>query len=313
MAYWKKTGWRNFGSLPLADFYWGWKLFRASRQFDAVFTTSERASRIFALLQLTRPRRVPHIQMEFFLEFPRSRRLRALKLALFRLEQRSVTKIVLFSSAQTERYRKVLGFAADKFVAIPFHTTIHAAGDEVIEPGNGDYIFAGGNTGRDYNTLVKAARKVPARFLIATNDRAQFEKMGGAPPNVDIVTAEPKTFLRLMARSAMVVVPLQKELLRSCGHQTYLNAMAFGKAVVAADNCGADEYIEQGSSGMVVAPGDAVQLADSLNSLMSDPARRERMGHAARARAEQFSAELFFRRVLDLIPDKDRGGAARIR
>ncbi len=252
---------------------------------------------------------MPHIQIDFFWELPRSRWRRGLKLALFKLEQRTVTKIVLYSSAQTERYRKALGFAADKFVAIPYHTTIHSVGDEVIEPANGDYIFAGGNTGRDYNTLIKAARLVRARFLIATNDRAQFRKMGDLPSNVDIVTAEPKTFFRLMARSAMVVMPLRKELLRSCGHQTYLNAMAFGKAVVAADNCGADEYIEQGSSGLVVAAGDAALLADSLNSLMSDPARRERMGNAARARAEQFSAELFFRRVLDLVPDKNRGGA----
>src|SRR5260370_13181335 len=123
----RRTNWRSFWSSGLRDMYWGWRLFRRSRQFDAVFTANERASWIFALLQLVfrRRKRVYHVQMDFIWIPVRSKIRELLKWHLFQIEHRTVGKLVVFSRAQAQRYADYFPFAAKKFEVIPFHPTIY--------------------------------------------------------------------------------------------------------------------------------------------------------------------------------------------
>jgi glycosyltransferase involved in cell wall biosynthesis len=67
-----------------------------------------------------------------------------------------------------------------------------------------------------------------------------------------------------------------------------LEAMACALPVVASRTGGIPEVVEDGVSGILVAPGDADDLARALIALERDPERRRRLGVAARARAEAF-------------------------
>jgi len=67
-----------------------------------------------------------------------------------------------------------------------------------------------------------------------------------------------------------------------------LEAMACALPVVASRTGGIPEVVEDGVSGILVAPGDADDLARALAALERDPERRRRLGLAARARAEAF-------------------------
>jgi glycosyltransferase involved in cell wall biosynthesis len=67
-----------------------------------------------------------------------------------------------------------------------------------------------------------------------------------------------------------------------------LEAMALGRAVVATRVGGSPEVIEDGESGILVRAGDPRALAEAIRSLLDDPARRARMGQAARRRAGSF-------------------------
>ena len=67
---------------------------------------------------------------------------------------------------------------------------------------------------------------------------------------------------------------------------TVLEAMASGKPVVAAAHGGVLETVRDGETGLLVSPGNAPELAGAINRLLSDPALRERMGAAGRARVE---------------------------
>jgi len=66
----------------------------------------------------------------------------------------------------------------------------------------------------------------------------------------------------------------------------YLEAMAHGKPVIAGAHGGAPEVVLDGVTGYVVQHGDPVQLATSLDALLSSPETMKRMGDAGRKRVE---------------------------
>ena len=66
----------------------------------------------------------------------------------------------------------------------------------------------------------------------------------------------------------------------------FLEAAACGVPSVAGRSGGAHEAVVDGETGLVVDPTDVAAVADAINALLADDATRERMGRAARARAE---------------------------
>jgi glycosyltransferase involved in cell wall biosynthesis len=63
-----------------------------------------------------------------------------------------------------------------------------------------------------------------------------------------------------------------------------MEAMAARLPVVASRIAGVPELVEDGTSGLLVPPGDAAALATAVGTLLADPERRARMGQAGRAR-----------------------------
>jgi len=93
-----------------------------------------------------------------------------------------------------------------------------------------------------------------------------------------------------------------------------VEAMAAGKAVVATRTGGVPEVVEQGETGLLVAPGDPERLCDAVVELLGDGPRRARMGANGLARArERFDLattvtdlELIYREAVE----QRRGGDA---
>jgi glycosyltransferase involved in cell wall biosynthesis len=89
-----------------------------------------------------------------------------------------------------------------------------------------------------------------------------------------------------------------------------LEAMAEGLPCVATDV--GDVAAAVGPDAVVVPPGDAGALADALEALLADPARRADLGHRARRRAvREFDADLMARRTFALLGEAVRTGAGR--
>jgi glycosyltransferase involved in cell wall biosynthesis len=61
----------------------------------------------------------------------------------------------------------------------------------------------------------------------------------------------------------------------------FVEAMARGLPCIGADCCAMPELIQPGRTGLLVAPGDAGELAEALIVLLSDPERAERYGREA--------------------------------
>jgi glycosyltransferase involved in cell wall biosynthesis len=68
--------------------------------------------------------------------------------------------------------------------------------------------------------------------------------------------------------------------------KTLIEAAACGTAAITFDSGGCREVVEDGVSGFVLPLGDTDSLSKAISSLIEDPDRLERMGNAARTRAE---------------------------
>ncbi|WFU38857.1 glycosyltransferase family 4 protein [Bradyrhizobium sp. CB82] len=89
--------------------------------------------------------------------------------------------------------------------------------------------------------------------------------------------------------ASAIVVP--SEWYENCP-MSVLEAMAYGKPVVASRIGGIPELVVDGETGVLFEPGDADELRMLVSRLMSDASLRARMGAAGRIRAEkQFSIE----------------------
>lgn len=90
--------------------------------------------------------------------------------------------------------------------------------------------------------------------------------------------------------------------------QVVVEAMAAGRAVVAALGGGPAEIVTDGVDGLLTPPGDVERLADSLIWLATDRGRRERLSRAARLRARRYAPGRVAREELEVY---DRVIAAR--
>ena len=110
----------------------------------------------------------------------------------------------------------------------------------------------------------------------------------------------------VVAASDVVVHPSHAE---SFG-LAVLEAMAGGRAVVAAATDGPRLLIDDGVDGVLVPPGDVDALTEALAGLLDDPARRAALGAAAARRAEGHGVDDMVQRFEDLWDDvlaTDRG------
>ncbi len=104
----------------------------------------------------------------------------------------------------------------------------------------------------------------------------------------------------LMRSMDVLVLPSREE---SFG-LVLVEAAAFGKPVIATRTQGPTEIVAEGETGYLVEVDDDAQLADRLETLLNDEAKRRRMGSAALRRVrELFSAEQNTRKLQQVIDD----------
>ncbi len=93
------------------------------------------------------------------------------------------------------------------------------------------------------------------------------------------------------ARLAQMHVVVHASVIPEPFGQVVVEAMAAGRAVVAAAAGGPLEVVRNGEDGLLVPPGDVSALAGALRRLADEPELAERLGRAARGRVVEFSPE----------------------
>ena len=87
--------------------------------------------------------------------------------------------------------------------------------------------------------------------------------------------------------------------------------MARGKAIVVTDTPGVRDYIRDGETGLIVAPGDATAMGHAVTRLLEDPAERARIGSQARERAlSELTLTRYATRLLEVVDETPGGSGA---
>ena len=128
-------------------------------------------------------------------------------------------------------------------------------------------MFAGGNSYRDYDLLVKAVEGLDVPVRVASSWRPSQP----LPANVQVASLPQDEYNRTMLGAGLMVVPLRPAA-RSAGQQTYLSAMLAGKPLIVTDAPGVRDYVVPGQTALVVEP-DPEALRAAITWVL-DPANK---------------------------------------
>jgi glycosyltransferase involved in cell wall biosynthesis len=125
-------------------------------------------------------------------------------------------------------------------------------------------------------------------------DRVRLEELAqsaGVGAHVSFLGHVPEETLKEeFSRCTVFVMPSAKE---GFG-MVFVEAMAYGKPVVAARAAGATEVVEHGRTGMLVEYGDVAGLTTALDELLGNPELRRRLGEAGHLATQgKFSFESY--------------------
>lgn len=161
-------------------------------------------------------------------------------------------------------------------------------------------------------TLLEAHAAVRDRVPLRVAGTGPLEKrLRESYPYAEFIGHVSGTALdETIRRAAFLVVP--SEWYENCP-LAVLEAMAYGKPVLASEIGGIPELVLHGETGLLFPPGDHEALARGLKALISDADLRRRYGAAGRRRAEQrFSMERHIDALLGLyVAVLDRAKEAR--
>lgn len=230
----------------------------------------------------------------------------ALRRRTYRWLYRSVDAVVVFSSNQRATLAELLDIAPDKVHVVRFGVDLEELATWSATDGH-EVVAVGRDRGRDWATLASAARDTGWSVRLATRS----DQVAGLelPPEISMLGRLTRAdYLGLLAGAGVVVVPTEVREYPT-GQTVLLEAMAMGKACVVTDTPAMREYVEHGTTALMVSPHDPDALREAVQRLLDDPALRERIGRAARdAETSHGGAAAMWTEVAGLLGDLSSHG-----
>jgi len=172
---------------------------------------------------------------------------------------------------------------------------VPASTDEVVHQlPSGEFMLFVGAFGphKGVDVLLEAYRQVKTDLplVLIGYEIPEFSlEAQDIPPNVIIFKhwANPAV-MEAWRRSSLALIP-------SNWHEpcptVAMEAMVTGCAIVATRVGGIPDIVQDGETGLLVPPGDAGALAQAIQTLADDPARRQQMGALAQERVLRYQAK----------------------
>lgn len=188
------------------------------------------------------------VLVDILLSAPRTYRDKA-KALLLSVLLKKVYRILLYYK-NTAGLQNEYGIPKEKFGYVPFKINEEKLvyGAPIKDEG---YVFCGGKTRRDYDTLFKAVDGLDIPVKVVTTENSDILQHGSfladeaAPKNVEIVRLDgrPEKFIAYMAASRLVVLPIKPDIC-GAGIGVYIMAMALKKCVILSAGPGSEDVLD---------------------------------------------------------------------
>lgn len=202
----------------------------------------------------------------------------------------NVDAVICFSRSQELYWRKVYGYEKIYFVPFGINPNEYQPHFKV-----GSYIFSGGRSDRDFDTLIKALTllsKPIKAFIVYGRETVTFKnpilttKTANKPYMKILYEIPHKAYIKLLQNAAFVVLPLRK-VYYATGHTALLEAMATGKTVIVSRIPSILDYVEDWKTGITFEAGNYKDLKNKIEYLLEEPEEIIRIGINARKSIEQ--------------------------
>ncbi|MHB1286630.1 MAG: glycosyltransferase [Leptospirales bacterium] len=299
------TVFKNKNLYPLNVLIYIYQLFRlaTSKKFDLVLLTgSEKADLlyvvIFSMIFWKKP--LPHIIASAEWTPKKSWLKSFVQKLYFKLSNRMIAQIQIYSKEEIEIVHAKFGVPKEKLKAIPFSTTVIGYD---LTPNHGNFLLTGGMSFRDYETFLEAVTKmdIPIEIGIPAASNILIKDVSNHP-NIKIHSdLSRRDFMEKTSNCRIFAVPIKPGLERSVADQSILNAMFYGKIVIATDSIGPRTYIRNGINGFLVPESDPDAWVKTIQYVYSlDNAEYSKVAQNAEYTAKQiFNEEKKLLRVLD--------------
>jgi glycosyltransferase involved in cell wall biosynthesis len=252
----------------LESFWSGLLLYLCGSRYDVVVSVALLPSFVYGMMcRLFGKRKTVHVCKEFYLE-TESKRLaivKKIRLFLLRFSLKKVDIIILNASAEANYYSNILKLPIEHFRFVAWPTNINTP--EFIETNN-NYFLAVGRSLRDWVTFFKAVEGTPYKYIViaTAEDASFFPLLDNVVVKVDVNRQE---YLEILKKSKAVVLPL-KPTIRSTGQATFLEAMAFGKPVIASNVVGVQDYLQHEYNALLCNPENPSELNKCIVMINDD-------------------------------------------
>ncbi|HUT04549.1 MAG TPA: glycosyltransferase family 4 protein [bacterium] len=212
------------------------------------------------------------------------------RLALIKFIFKEVALIVCSSHTEAEHYCELLGWPSSR--AVFLHLPSLRPHLRPKSTSEAPFILSAGRTGRDYGTLLQAVKGLELKVTLVCSPKnlEGLEIPDTVQVRYDISRTE---YESLVESCTFLVIPLVKANC-SAGQRVIEAAMSCGKAVIATNTAGTEDYIINGETGILVKPDDVGAMRSAVWSLWEDTELRERLGKLGREYAlRHFSDEAY--------------------
>lgn len=193
---------------------------------------------------------------------------------------------VTFSQSELENLAKHAGIPRENLYPHLWRQDLWGAvaKDEVSE---GDYIFSGGYSNRDYSMLIEVLRGMPYKSVLVASKLNQLGP--DVPPTMKLMLdTDEHTFEKYLAGSRLVVIPL-KSAGDACGQSVLLRVLRNEKPLIITRQQAVEEYLGSDYPGYVPA-NDPEALEESIKRAYEDNAYRQLLAAAIARRNQKMSA-----------------------
>jgi len=228
------------------------------------------------------------------------------KRSLSRFALKDVNRLVVHTRRECDLYSEWLDLPRERFQFVPIQKP--GVPIEHEEDQEEPFVLLQGSAHRDFPAFLAAIKRLGLRAVILSGPRA----LQGVhiPPGVEAPFGVTKADCNRMAQQARVnVVPMiRDEKITAAGQVTIAETMWMKRPMVVSRCNGADDYVIDGETGLLVEPHSVDELATAIKKLWDDAEIRATIGQNAydyaAANFTDEAAGVSLGKVLDSVADE---------